>query len=125
MAVDTSEIDHLLELLEPFAPLSARRMFGGWGVYADGAMLAAVLDGELLLKVDADTRAAFEVAGCRPHLYRMRGRDGQTKSMPMSYWSVPEDALDSAEAMRPWAQRALEAARRKAGAKPARRRTGA
>jgi DNA transformation protein len=108
MAVDTSEIDHLLELLEPFAPLSARRMFGGWGVYADGAMLAAVLDGELLLKVDAGTRAAFEAAGCRPHLYRMRGRD-----MPMSYWSVPDAALDSAEAMRPWAAMALAAARRK------------
>lgn len=113
MAVDTSEIDHLLELLEPFAPLSARRMFGGWGVYADGAMLAAVLDGELLLKVDAGTREAFEAAGCHPHVYRMRGRDGQARNMPMSYWSVPDAALDSAEAMRPWAAMALEAARRK------------
>ena len=112
MTIDTSDIDHLLELLEPLGPISARRMFGGWGVYADGDMLAAVLGGELLLKVDAETRQAFEAAGCRPHLYRMRGRE-----LPMSYWSVPEAALDSAEAMRPWAAMALAAARRKVKAK--------
>jgi DNA transformation protein len=35
----------------------------------------------------------------------------------MSYWSVPEDALDSSDAMAPWAKLALEAARRKAASK--------
>jgi DNA transformation protein len=43
--------------------------------------------------------------------------------VPMSYWSVPEAALDSAEAMQPWARLALEAAARAATAKPARGRT--
>ena len=118
MATDTSEIDHLLELLEPFGPLTARRMFGGWGVYADGPMVAIVIDGELLLKTDPATRAVFEQAGCRPFVYRAKGRE-----VPMSYWSVPEAALDSAEAMQPWARLALEAAARTATAKPARSRT--
>ena len=118
MATDTSEIDHLLELLEPFGPLSARRMFGGWGVYAGGPMVAIVVDGELLLKTDPATRAAFEQAGCRPFVYRARGRE-----VPMSYWSVPASALDSSEAMRPWARLALEAAARAATAKPKRSRT--
>jgi len=118
MATDTSEIDHLLELLEPFGPLTARKMFGGWGVYAGGPMVAIVIDGELLLKTDPATRAVFEQAGCRPFVYRARGRE-----VPMSYWSVPEAALDSAEAMQPWARLALEAAVRAATAKPARSRT--
>jgi DNA transformation protein len=118
MAMDTSEIDHLLELLEPFGPLTARRMFGGWGVYAGGPMVAIVIDGELLLKTDPATRAVFEQAGCRPFVYRARGRE-----VPMSYWSVPDAALDSAEAMQPWARLALEAAARAAQAKPARSRT--
>ena len=116
--MDTSEIDHLLELLEPFGPLTARRMFGGWGIYAAGPMVAIVIDGELLLKTDPATRAVFEHAGCRPFVYRARGRE-----VPMSYWSVPEAALDSAEAMQPWARLALEAAGRAAAAKPARSRT--
>jgi len=118
MAMDTSEIDHLLELLEPFGPLAARRMFGGWGIYASGPMVAIVIDGELLLKTDPATRAVFEQAGCRPFVYRAKGRE-----VPMSYWSVPEAALDSAEAMQPWARLALEAAARTATAKPARSRT--
>jgi len=118
MATDTSEIDHLLELLEPFGPLTARKMFGGWGVYAGGPMVAIVIDGELLLKTDPATRAVFEQAGCRPFVYRARGRE-----VPMSYWSVPEAALDSAEAMQPWARMALEAAARTAMTKPARSRT--
>jgi DNA transformation protein len=118
MAMDTSEIDHLLELLEPFGPLTARRMFGGWGIYAGGPMVAIVIDGELLLKTDPATRAVFERAGCRPFVYRARGRE-----VPMSYWSVPDAALDSAEAMQPWARLALEAGVRAAQAKPARSRT--
>lgn len=109
MTVDTSEITHLLDLFELPEPLSARRMFGGWGVYAGGRMFAVVIDGELLLKADAQTRARFEAAGCRPFLYRAKGRE-----IPMSYWSVPVEALDSVEAMRPWARLALEAAERKA-----------
>ena len=36
----------------------------------------------------------------------------------MSYWSVPEDALDSPQEFRPWAQRAWEAALRKPKPKP-------
>ena len=118
MTTDTSEIDHLLELLEPFGPLTARRMFGGWGIYAGGPMVAIVVDGELLLKTDPATRAVFEQAGCRPFVYRARGRE-----VPMSYWSVPASALDSSEAMRPWARLALEAAARAATAKPKRSRT--
>lgn len=113
MAASTVEIDHLIELLAPLGAVTARRMFGGWGLYVDGLMLAIVVDGELLLKVDAISRERFERAGCRPFIYRARGRE-----IPMSYWSVPEEALDSADAMRPWAVLALDAARRKPPAKP-------
>lgn len=115
MAADTSDVDHLLELLAPLGATNARRMFGGWGLYVDGLIVAIVIDGELLLKVDEASRDAFEAAGCRPFLYRAKGRE-----VPMSYWSVPESALDSPEAMRPWARKALDAALRKPAAKPKR-----
>ena len=119
MATSTAEIDHLLELLSPLGAVSARRMFGGWGVYVEGLMLAIVVEGEPLLKVDALSRGRFEQAGCRPFIYRARGRE-----IPMSYWSVPEQALDSAEAMRPWALLAQEAARRKPAGKPKAKKAG-
>jgi DNA transformation protein len=104
---DTAFIEHLRELIAPLAAFDARRMFGGWGVYLDGRMCALVADGQLYLKTDAATRAAFEAAGCAPFVYT-----GQKQPITMSYWSVPDDALDSSEAMAPWARRAMQAADR-------------
>jgi DNA transformation protein len=116
MSASTAEIEHFLELLEPLGPLRARRMFGGWGIDRDGVMFAVVIDGALALKVDDANRPAFEAAGSRPCVYRMRGKD-----LPMSYWHAPEAALDSAEAMTPWARLALDAALRKQQAGPTKR----
>ena len=93
MATDTSEIDHLRELLAPLGRIDARRMFGGWGLYADGVIVAIVADGELMLKTDAQTRPVFERAGCSPFVHRAKGR----ADVAMSYWSVPGEALDDDE----------------------------
>lgn len=105
-------MDHVLELLEPLGGLRARRMFGGWGIYARDRIFAIVIDGELGLKVDDGNRERFLAAGSRPCVYRARGRE-----LPMSYWRAPEAALDSPEAMHAWARSAIEAAERVASTK--------
>ncbi|MGV8942976.1 TfoX/Sxy family protein [Thermomonas sp.] len=105
-------LDHIHDLFSAFAAVTTRAMFGGHGVYREGVILGIVIDDVLYLKVDAATRATFEAAGCAPFTYEAKG-----KSVPMSYWSVPEEALDSPQAFRPWAQRAWEAALRKPPAK--------
>lgn len=115
---DAGFIDHLRELFAPQASFSARRMFGGWGIYLDGRMCGLVADGQLYLKTDAATRVDFEAAGCAPFVYI-----GQEAPITMSYWSVPDEALESSEAMAPWARRALQAAESAARKKPARRRS--
>jgi DNA transformation protein len=66
----------------------------------------------LFLKTDNESRASFIAAGCAPFVYT-----GQAKPITMSYWSVPEEALESSEAMAPWARRALAAGRTAAAAK--------
>ena len=101
-------LDYLHDLFSAFGPIATRAMFGGHGVYRDGTIIGIVIDEAIYLKVDAATRAAFEAEGCEPFVYEARG-----KVVPMSYWSVPEDALDSPQEFRPWAQRAWEAALRK------------
>lgn len=105
-------IAYLHELLEPVGKVSARAMFGGWGVYVDGTIMGIVVDGRLYLKADALTEPRFAATGNAPFMY-----PSPKGPMPMSYWSVPEEALDSAAAMAPWARLALDAARRKAAAK--------
>ena len=109
-------LDYLHDLFSAFAPVTTRAMFGGHGVYRDGVILAIVIDETLYLKVDDATRAAFEAEGSAPFVYAAKGR-----SVPMSYWSTPEAALDSPQDFRPWAQRAWEAALRKPTAKPKKR----
>jgi DNA transformation protein len=101
-------LDHLHDLFSDFAPITMRAMFGGRGVYRDGVILGIVIDDVLHVKVDDATRAKFEGAGCAAFVYEVKG-----KAVPMSYWNVPAEALDSPQDFRPRAQRAWEAALRK------------
>lgn len=99
--------DHCLELLNALGATRAKRMFGGVGLYVDGVFIALIADEVLFLKVDATTRPRFEAAGCLPFVYDAKG-----KPMTMSYFSAPQDAMDSPPAMLPWARLAFEAALR-------------
>jgi DNA transformation protein len=80
-------------------------MFGGWGLYAGEVFVALIAFERLYLKVDDSTRETFARAGCEPFVYT-----GQGKPVTMSYWTVPDDAIESPELMAPWARLALQAA---------------
>lgn len=115
MAADPSFAQHCCELLAPtVGPCVAKRMFGGWGISADGRTLAIVADlGDgitLWLKGDEETRASFEDAGCRRFTYEMQG-----VPRSMGYYSAPEEALESPQLMAPWARQALASAVRQSG----------
>ena len=100
-------IQHCLELLAPLGPTRARRMFGGFGLYADDVFVAIVQDEQLYLKVDDTTRGRFEAAGCQPFIY-----DAAGKSVSLGYWTAPDEAVESPALMVPWARLAFEAALR-------------
>jgi len=101
-------VAHVLELLAPLGAVSARRMFGGHGLYVDGLFIALIADERLYLKADDASRPAFERAGCTPFAYSRSDRAAVT----LGYWSAPDDALDSPQGMAPWARLALAAALR-------------
>lgn len=107
-------VDHCLELLAPQGAVRSRRMFGGHGFYIDELFVAIVADDTLYLKADAQTRGTFEAAGCRPFVYSAR-----TGEMSMSYFTVPDEAMESSHAMGPWARLAIAAALRARAARPA------
>ena len=95
-------------------------MFGGWGLYADGVFVALIIDERLYLKTDDSTRPSFVAAGCAPFVYPgAAGKETQT-----SYWTAPDDALESPAAMAPWARLAMQSAvsARSRPARPARQR---
>jgi DNA transformation protein len=104
MGARDEDIAWFRELLAPIGRITARRMFGGAGLYADGLIVGLEVAGALYLKTDGQTRQAFADAGGQPFVY-----DGKGQPVTMSYWTPPEEAMDSPEAMRPWARLALEA----------------
>lgn len=103
---------HSLELLAPLGALRSRRMFGGYGIYADELFIAIIAFDQLWLKADAETSPAFLQAGCAPFRY-----DRQGQLMTMAYYAAPEEAMESPALMQPWARLALAAALRARAAK--------
>ena len=63
----TNELcDHVVDLLSPLGKASYRFMFGGYGVYVDGLMIAIVAADRLLLRADAENRPDYEARGIGP-----------------------------------------------------------
>jgi DNA transformation protein len=105
---------HALELLASVGRISARRMFGGYGLYCGGTMFGLIADDVLYLKVDAANRDDFERAGATPFAYGARG-----KRVVMSYFRAPAEAMESRELAAPWVRSAYAAALRARSAKAA------
>jgi DNA transformation protein len=107
METSTSLVDYAIELLGPFGTVSARSLFGGHGIYLDGVLLALVAQECLWLKADEINRAEFESAGCQAFGYRRAG-----KTIQMGFYEAPAHAMESPQAMMPWARSAYAAALR-------------
>jgi DNA transformation protein len=103
---DSGFVSHCLELMAPLGRTSSRRMFGGHALYVDGLCMALIIQDTLYLKVDDAHRALFEHAGCRPFTYT--GKNEAVHSL--SYYTAPEEAMESPAGMAPWARRGLAAA---------------
>ena len=99
--------DFVLELLRPWRQVTARRMFGGHGIYHAGVMFALIADGTLYLKVDEESRTDFEAAGLAPFVYEAKGR-----RVSLSYYRAPDAMLDEPDVAREWAERGWQAALR-------------
>jgi DNA transformation protein and related proteins len=108
VANDDNYIAYLQELFEPLGNISTKKMFGGFGIYCNNLMIALVIEDVLYLKTDDSTRASFSNAGGQAFIYQGKG-----KLVTVSYWTVPEEALESSEQMFPWAKLAYAAALRK------------
>ena len=85
-------VAHALELLAPLGAVQARRMFGGHGLYVDSLFIALITSERLYLKADAQSRAAFERAGCTPFAYSRSDQSAVT----LGYWSAPDEAFQAA-----------------------------
>jgi DNA transformation protein and related proteins len=119
MTVDSEFVAFVVESLRPLGPVSARRMFGGHGIFMDGLMFGLVADAQLYLKVDAGNCAAYEAEGLQPFTYSGKGRP-----VAMSYREAPSAGFDDPDILCEWARAAYAAALRTDARRAGRRRTG-
>jgi DNA transformation protein len=117
MAVSDTFRDFVMEQLAGLGAVTSRRMFGGVGLYAEGAFFAVMDNDQVFFKVDDATRPAYQALGARP-FDPMPGRG----SPMMGYFEVPGSLLDDRDEVVRWARRSVGVARSAASAKPRRSR---
>ncbi|KAF0134300.1 MAG: DNA transformation protein [Xanthobacteraceae bacterium] len=109
--------EFLIDLFAPFARVSVKRMFSGYGIYREGLVFAWALAEGIFLKTDEQTAAAFEAAGLAVFVYPTK--DG-LRSVG-SYRRMPDACLDDENELRHWAGLAWQAALRAPPKTPAKR----
>ncbi len=109
MAFDQGLVDWVAEAMAPVGHVTARRMFGGAGLYCDGIIFALIAMDDLWFKGDAESAAAWDALGADHFTYdKAGGKVGVT-----SYRRAPSDAHDDPEALRRYGEMGLAASLRK------------
>jgi DNA transformation protein len=104
MALSRSSRDFIIEQLGRTTPVTAKRMFGGVGLYAGDLFFALIADDRLYFKVDDTTRGDFESLGAEP--FRPYG-----DHRSMSYYEVPVNVLENNAELDQWTRRAIKVAK--------------
>lgn len=100
---DESFKDFILDQLVDIANVTERKMFGGFGLYADGIFFAIISESVLYLKTDKESKQKFVDAGMdcfRP------SKDQVLKN----YFETPSDVLEDREVLAEWVREAIHIA---------------
>ncbi len=97
---DESFKDFVLDQLVGMDDVEARRMFGGFGLYQDEIFFGIVHKGKLFFKIDESTVGEYRKRKMKP----FRPNPKQTLK---SYYQVPVDVVEDADALREWAAKAI------------------
>lgn len=107
--------EDIAELFSAFGPVDIRRMFSGFGLFADDVCFSLFLRGELYFKANETTAPRFAEEGARPFSYT-QPTSGKVITVN-SFWRLPERLYDDPEELAVWAREALAVAQRGKAAK--------
>lgn len=95
-------LSFVVDQLSGLGEIDTRRMFGGWHVSHGGVFFGIVFKERLYFKTSEETRPRYEAVGMGP--FRPRG-----KVALKTFWEVPVDIIEDAEALAEWALEAIAA----------------
>ncbi|PCJ29795.1 MAG: hypothetical protein COA94_00100 [Rickettsiales bacterium] len=98
-----SYVDYILDLLSPYGNITAKRMFGGHGIYKDSVIIALIINEELYFKADGTNKEQYEKLGSSPFIYEAKG-----KPVVISYWQVPLEILEDTSKLPVWMEQSFE-----------------
>lgn len=93
--------DFVLDQLVDLSGVTARAMFGGYGLYHRTTFFGIIHKGRLYFKITEATLPRYKEQGMKP----FRPNAKQTLK---SFYEVPIDVLEDAEALIQWATEAAE-----------------
>jgi DNA transformation protein and related proteins len=93
--------DLVLDQLTDLRGVTARAMFGGYGLYHGATFFGIIHKGRLYFKVTIATASRYKAHGMKP----FRPNAKQTLK---SLYEVPIDIIEDAEALTQWATEAVE-----------------
>lgn len=99
-ASNTGFKDFVLDQLAEIPGVTARAMFGGYGLYRRATFFGIIYKGRLYFKVTETTARHYKKHGMRP----FRPNAKQTLK---SFYEVPIDILEDVEALTQWATQAI------------------
>jgi DNA transformation protein len=99
--------DVVVTHLNRVAPVTARGLFGGYGVYSEGTMFALIADNTVYFKVDDGNRQDFIDLNMGPFTY-----EGKGKPIQMSYYQIPDEIWQDLPRLATWVETAIAAGRR-------------
>lgn len=86
--------------------VSARAMFGGYGIYRGGVMFGLIAEGDLYFKVSELGAKKYGSFGSKPFHYSRKDKGAIT----MSYWCIPEEVQEDSRLFRELAEESYELA---------------
>jgi DNA transformation protein and related proteins len=99
MAQSDSFKAFVLDQLHGMGAVTCRPMFGGYGLYKDGAFFGIVFAGRLYFRTTAKTVAQYHERGMQP--FRPNA-----KMTLQTYYEVPVEIIEDLEQLSAWAEQA-------------------
>ncbi len=98
MQRDNTFVTYLLEDVFSAIPgITAKSMFGGFGLYQHGRIFAIISDDIIYMKVNETNRSQYERYGSKPFTYTAKG-----KIVSLSYWQLPDEILSDEILLSQW-----------------------
>lgn len=111
MAVSGEIAEFARDLFSDLGQVTVRPMFGGAGLFCDGAMFGLISSSEeIYLKAEGVISRALALEGSVPFTYGRKGAERQ-----LGYWRLPDASLDDPEEAVVWARRSLDLAKASQG----------